>query len=82
MAQVKQQELAQKAEQAEKQEKAVRLMCSGPNGEAGLKVLRELFFDIKSYTRSDPYHTAFKEGQRDVVGFMIECAEEAADEVS
>lgn len=79
MARVNQLELEQRAKN---QEKAVRLMCSGPNGEEGLKVLRELFFDVKSYTRSDPYHTAFKEGQRDVVGYLIECSEEAADEVS
>lgn len=78
MARHKQQDL----ERANEQEKAVRLMCSGPNGQEGLKALRELFFDVKSYTRADPYHTAFKEGQRDVVGFMLECVEEAADEIS
>ena len=64
-------------------ERAVQRMCIGPNGEEGLKALRKLFFDVKAYTKGDPYHTSFKEGQRDVVGFMIECQgmKEAADAV-
>lgn len=41
---------------------------------AGQKVLEELtarFYDIASYTKNDSHETAFKEGQRSVLRFII-----------
>lgn len=40
----------------------------------GQKVLEELsarFYDIASYAREDPYHTAYNEGQRNVIRFIL-----------
>jgi hypothetical protein len=41
---------------------------------AGEKVLLELtglYYDRISYTRGDPYETAYKEGQRSVLEFIL-----------
>lgn len=53
----------------------------------GKKVLEDLsvrFYDIPSYTKGDPYHTAHLEGQRSVLRFVLsrlsQLPEEAADE--
>ena len=63
-------------------ERAVGRAFISPDGSDALKQLKKLFYDRPSYVKGDPYHTAFKEGQRDVVGYIIECIEvleEAAD---
>lgn len=42
---------------------------------AGIKVLEDLsarFYDVASYTPGDPYHTAFKEGQRFVIRSILQ----------
>lgn len=42
--------------------------------EIGEKVLQELsvfFYDIASYTRGDSHDTAFHEGQRSVIRFLL-----------
>ena len=41
-----------------------------PNGKECLALLRKLFYDRPSYQKGDAYHTAFREGQRDVVGYI------------
>ena len=35
--------------------------------------LQLLFYHRSSFVKGDPYHTSFKEGQRDVIGFINEC---------
>lgn len=58
---------------------------SGPAGKKALGVLEVLFEDRPSYTYGDAHHTAFMEGQRDVVRFIKQqltsnVTEEATDE--
>lgn len=36
-------------------------------GKVFLKYLEDFFFNTRSYTEGDPYATAFREGQREVV---------------
>lgn len=65
-------------------EKQVGLCFGLPAGQDALKHLKRLFYDRSSFVKGDPYHTAFKEGQRDVIGYIIECVDalEAASETS
>ncbi len=73
------------AEEVHKIEKKIGIAFALPSGEEALKHLRRLFYDRGSFVKGDPYHTAFKEGQRDVVGYIIECVdalEAANNEVS
>lgn len=41
------------------------------DGEEVLQDLCSIFYDRSSYTQGDPYHTAFQEGQRSVISFII-----------
>lgn len=41
-------------------------------GKEMLKVFRKLFYDRPSYVDGNSHKTAFREGQRDVVGLMLE----------
>jgi hypothetical protein len=45
-------------------------------GQEALKVLRLLFYDKSTYVRGDSYHTAYQEGLRDVVGFILDAINE------
>ena len=42
-----------------------------PHGPEVLEELSTRFYDIASYTRGDPYETAFKEGQRFVLRSIL-----------
>ena len=37
-----------------------------------LEELTSLFYDRSSYTKGDPYETAFNEGQRSVILFILQ----------
>lgn len=39
-------------------------------GKSVLEYLNKRFYDIGSYTKGDPYHTAYVEGQREVIRFI------------
>lgn len=49
-------------------------------GQKVLEDLTVLFYDIASYTKEDPYHTAFLEGQRSVVRFVLQKLAQLPDE--
>ena len=40
------------------------------NGQKVLKYLERVFFNDSVYEKGDPYHTAYRAGQQDVVGFI------------
>jgi len=42
-----------------------------PDGEVILRNLLEMYSLRTSHVRGDPYETAFREGQRDVVNFLL-----------
>jgi len=46
---------------------------STEQGRKALTLLRELFYDRPSYLpdHPHPHHTVYKEGQRDVIGFIM-----------
>ena len=56
----------------EREEAILKQCFTGINGEKALKLLRRDFYDKRSYSKGDPHHTAFREGQRSVVGQIIE----------
>lgn len=41
--------------------------------EKAIEILELLFYDRPSYVKGDPYDTCYREGQRDVVGYLREC---------
>ncbi len=45
-------------------------LFSSPQGQEVMDDLRRRFFYRLSYTPNDPYHTAFREGQRDAISFI------------
>lgn len=47
------------------------LFVESPLGEQVLNELVGLFYDRPSYTRNDPNHTMYLEGQRSVVEFIL-----------
>ena len=47
----------------------------GPDADEALKLLCEEFADRTSFVPGDPYSTAFKEGQRNVVLFLLDVKE-------
>lgn len=49
----------------------VRLFQQDRDGQAVLDELARLYYDRASYTRGDTHETAFKEGQRSVVAYLI-----------
>ena len=46
-------------------------MMDSPDGEVILRNLMEMYSLRTSHVRGDPYETAFREGQRDVVNFLL-----------
>ncbi len=46
-------------------------MMDSPDGEVILRNLLEMYSLRTSHVRGDPYETAFREGQRDVVNFLL-----------
>lgn len=47
------------------------LFVENKQGEKILQELTALFYDRPSYTKNDPYDTAYKEGQRATVEFIL-----------
>lgn len=47
-----------------------KLVFGEDAGKSVYDELRSRFYDVSSYTRNDPYHTAFLEGQREVIRFI------------
>lgn len=56
-----------------KREVALGHLFDSPQGQDALELLAELYYDRPSYVPGDPHHTSFKEGQRDVVGYIKQC---------
>lgn len=54
----------------ERENSFFRECFKGSDGIKAMAILEELFYDRPSYHQGDPYHTAFREGQRDVVGYI------------
>lgn len=48
-----------------------RIFQQDKDGQAILDELSRLFYDRSSYVKGDPYDTAFREGQRAVVSYLI-----------
>lgn len=48
-----------------------RIFQMDKDGQAILEELARLFYDRPSYTQGDTHETAYKEGQRSVVAFLI-----------
>lgn len=48
-----------------------RIFQQDRDGQAVLDELSRLYYDRPSYTKGDTHETAFKEGQRSVVSFLI-----------
>lgn len=48
-----------------------RIFQEDKDGQAILNELATLFYDRQSYVKGDSHETAFKEGQRSVVAFLI-----------
>ena len=46
-------------------------LMDSPDGEVILRNLLEMYSLRTSHVRGDPYETAFREGQRDVVNFLL-----------
>lgn len=57
-------------DQKQFQQKWQKVMDS-PDGEIILTALLEIYSLRTSHTPGDPYQTAFNEGQRDVVNYLI-----------
>ena len=52
-------------------EKSWQKIVDSPNGETVLKGLLENFVMRTSHVPGDPYETAFREGQREVVTYLL-----------
>ncbi len=66
--------MPKQANQPSKQYQNVKLYENAFSGEAGkavLKDLRRTFYDVSCYTPGDAYSTAYMEGQRAVVLYII-----------
>lgn len=48
-----------------------RIFQEDKDGQGIITELAARFYDRPSYVKGDPYETAFKEGQRSVVAFLI-----------
>jgi hypothetical protein len=55
-------------------EKKWRKIIDSPDGELVMEALFELYVLRTSHTPGDPYQTAFHEGQRDAINFLINLA--------
>ena len=64
-------------QELEKEERCLGRIFTTPDGKRALQILERDFYDRPSYVRSEPqpYHTFYREGQRDVVGFIKETIE-------
>ena len=60
----------------EADERMVKLFSS-PNGEQVLDDLKGMFMDGKMFMGADTHTTAYRIGQHDVIGFIIDTVEEA-----
>ena len=52
-------------------EKSWRKITDSPDGETVLTTLLELYSLRTSHVPGDPYETAFREGQRDVINYLL-----------
>lgn len=57
-----------------------RIFQQDKDGQSILDELAAMFYDRPSYVRGDPYETAYKEGQRAVVLFLIRKCEVVNDD--
>lgn len=66
----------------EKEERRLARLFTSHDGKEVLKNLERDFYDRPSYIRHEPqpYHTFYREGQRDVVGFIKETIEKCQTE--
>ena len=66
--------MAEKELSQEQEDKILYDAFNKGSGIAALKILSMYFYEMPSYrpTEPQPYHTFFREGQRDVVGFIKE----------
>jgi len=62
-------------EEAEKDAIIIKRAFSGPDGDKAFELLSKEFADRVSHVRGDPYTTAFNEGQRSVVLFLMDIRE-------
>ncbi len=68
----RQEKIHQILKERSKEDRVIFEAMNTVQGKALLVLLRELFFDQPSFVADNMYRTAFKEGQRDVVGFLVE----------
>jgi hypothetical protein len=59
---------------AKQLEEKWRKIILTPDGEQVIDALFEIFVMRTSHTPGDPYQTAFNEGQRDVINFLVNLA--------
>lgn len=50
--------------------KVAKIVFNEPAGKKVLEYLINRYYNQTSYTRDDPYHTAFLEGQREVIRYI------------
>lgn len=74
--QKREQKLKALQDDLEREAYVIRQCFTGEKGKEALKILCKLFYDRPSYARGDQYHTAFREGQRDVCGYINQAMEE------
>lgn len=60
--------------------KQIETCFATPSGVEALAILDRLFFNISTYEQGDSYHTTYKSGCRDVVGFIHSCIETQREE--
>lgn len=48
-----------------------RVFQTHPEGNDIFNELCRVFYDVQSYSKNDPYDTAFNEGRRSVLAFII-----------
>ncbi len=67
----------------EEEDKCLARIFTSHEGKKVLKILESYFYDRPSYNRVEPqpYHTFYREGQRDVVGFIKEALERCQTEI-
>jgi len=58
--------------EAEAEDRIIFDAVNTRQGKDLMKLFRRLFYDRPSYVDGNPHKTSFREGQRDVVGMMIE----------
>jgi len=48
-----------------------KVFNNDPEGHKVFQELSSLYYDVESYQRGDSYQTAYNEGRRAVIGFII-----------